>query len=196
MKTNLLRHSGLLGVIALSLLCEGAIWAHTTPVPLEQTKQVGATAIVYKGPQVDVALSYRFAKNNPTGTWLMLDTAMTGAAPIEIKRTAISVRTPDGQVVPLASQPEFGKAYAGLAASIMRANAFREPLGYLVPHRARRMALFSEPGRHLVFESVWLDEWHNTYGRLYFQLPGGVQKGSYALLITLAESQVTIPFTI
>ena len=196
MKTDLLRCSGLLGVITLSLVCDASVWAHTPPIPLETIKPVGATAVVYKGPQADVALSYRFAKSNPAGNWLMLDTVMTGVAPIEIPRTAISVRTPDGRVMPLASQQEFGKAYPELAASIMRANAFREPMGYLIPRRVRRMEYFSEPGRHLVFASVWLDEWHNTYGRLYFQLPGGVHKGSYALLIALPESQVTIPFTI
>ena len=196
MKNDFLRNRWLLAAIGLSLLCDAAAWAHTPPVLLETMKQVGATAIVYKGPQVDVALSYRYAKNNPSGNWLMLDTAMTASTPIEIARSAIAVRTPDGRVVPLASQPEFGKAYARLAASIMGANAFREPLGYLVPHRVRPMELFSEPGRRLAFDSVWLDEWHSTYGRLYFDLPGGVVKGDYALLIQLPQSQVTIPFTI
>jgi len=58
------------------------------------------------------------------------------------------------------------------------------------------MDLFSEPGRRLAFDSVWLDEWHSTSGRLYFDLPGGITKGDYALLITLPDSRVTIPFTI
>jgi len=58
------------------------------------------------------------------------------------------------------------------------------------------MELLSEPGRRLAFDSVWLDEWHSTCGRLSFDLPGGVVKGGYTLLITLPESQVTIPFTI
>ena len=194
--TFLVRYRWLLAAIALSVLCDAAAWAHTPPVPLETTRQVGATAIVYKGPQVDVALSYRYAKANPTGTWLMLDAAMTSAVPIEIARGAISVRTPDGTVVPLATQPEFGKAYASLAGSIERANVAREPLGYLVPHRARRMELFSEPGRRVVFDSVWLDQWATAYGRLYFELPGGVRQGAYALLISLPQSTVRIPFTI
>jgi hypothetical protein len=99
-------------------------------------------------------------------------------------------------VVALASQEEFGKDYPRLAGELVRATATREPMAYLIPHKYRRLDFFTEPGRGLAFPSVWLDEWHNTYGRLYFQLPGGVQKGSYALLITLPESQVTIPFTI
>ena len=192
----LVRDRRLLAAIGVSVLCDAAAWAHTPAVPLETREQVGATAIVYKGPQVDVALSYRYAKDNPSGAWLMLDAAMTAAAPIEVTRSAISVRTPDGTVVPLATQLEFGKAYPSLVGSIKRADVAREPLGYLLPHRARRMELFSEPGRSVVFDSVWLDQWASTYGRLYFQLPGGVVKGAYVLLITLSDSRVEIPFTI
>jgi hypothetical protein len=187
----------LLGAIALSLLSDAAVWAHSTPLPPETIKQVGATAIVYKGPQVDVVVSYRFAAQNPTGTWLMLDTLMTAATEaVELPRTSIWVRTPTGKVVPLATQRAFGEAYSELAASIARANVFREPLGYLPPLRVRPLEYFSEPGRHLSFESVWLDEWHNTYGRLYFQLPENIQRGKYELLINLSQSQVRIPFAI
>ncbi len=197
MKNNLLRHTWLVAVIGLGLMSDAPAWAHATPIAAESTKQVGATAIVYKGPQLNLVLSYRFAKNNPEGDWLILDTVMTAAAfPLEIPRTAISVRTPYGTVVPLASQQDFGEAYAKLAASVARATVFREPLGYLVPHRVRRFDFFSPPGRHIVFESVWLDDWHNSYGQLYFELPGGVRKGNYELLITLPERNVSIPFTI
>ncbi len=197
MKSFLVRYSWLLAAVALSLVCDASVWAHTTVDPVESTKQVGATAIVYKGPQVNVALSYRFAKNNPEGDWLLLDTVMTAAAaPVEVPRSAISLRMPDGRIVPLASQQEFAKAYPALASSVTRAGAMREPMGYLLPQRARRMDFFSEPGRHLAFESVWLDDWHNSYGPLYFQLPGGMRRGEYALLIELPESDVAIPFTL
>jgi len=197
MKTFFLRNTWLLGAIALSLVCDASVWAHTAPVPLETTTQVGATAIVYKGPQVNLALSYRFAKNNPDANWLFLDTVMTATSdPLEIPRSAISVRTPSGDIVPLATEKEFNVAYPELASSIMRANAFREPMGYLLPHRPRQMRLFSVAGRHLAFDTVWLDLWHNDYGRLYFQVPGGVHKGRYELLITLPESRVVIPFVV
>ncbi len=197
MRKLLLRIGWPLAAVALSLVCDASVWARTTGAPDETLKHVGATAVVYKGSQLELALSYRFAKNNPEGDWLLLDTVMTAAkAPVEIPRSAISVRIPDGRVVPLASQEEFGKAYPKLASSVMRANVFREPMGYLIPHRPRRMDFFSEPGRHLAFQSVWLDDWHNSYGRLYFELPGGLHKGEYELLITLPDGQVTVPFTI
>ena len=197
MKSILLRYGWLLAAIGLSLLCDASAWSEAAATPLETTKRSGDAAIVYNGPQISLALSYRFAKNNPEGTWLLLDTVMTAAgAPVEIPRSAISVRTPEGRTVPLATQQEFGKAYPGLASSITRAGEMREPMGYLLRLRPRRLDFFSEPGRHLAFDSAWLDDRHNSYGSLYFELPGGIRRGDYALLITLPESQVTIPFTI
>ncbi len=165
--------------------------------PGQELNQVGATAIVYKGPQVDVVLSYRFAKLNPEGGWLLLDTAMTAAkGPVEVPRTAFSVRTPSGAIVPLATQRDVAEDYAKLASPIARANAIREPMGYLIPQRPRRLRYFAERRPGLVFSSEWLDEWHNSFGRLFFQIPGGVQKGAYELLISLPEGSVSIPFTI
>ncbi len=195
MTRNLLGYSVLGAVAGLSLLCDAAVWATTAAAP--ELKQVGATAVVYNGPQVDVALSYRFAKLNPTGRWLLLDTAMTAAAnTIEVPRTAIAVRTPDGTVVPLATQQEFGNDYPQLASMIARANTSREPLNYLIPQRYRRIGYFAERGHGLAFPSVWLDQRHNAYGRLFFKLPDGIQKGNYELLINLPQSQVAIPFAI
>ncbi|HNX51770.1 MAG TPA: hypothetical protein PLS53_14250 [Thermoanaerobaculaceae bacterium] len=190
-----LRRSGAVVAVGLGLLLGPAVPARATPTP--ELRQVGATAVVYQGPQVDVAVSYRFAKLSPKGSWLLLDTSMTSAAdPVEIVRGAIEVRTPTGEVVPLASQEDFNQDYHLLAASIARANVTREPMNYLLPHRYRPMRLFADRRLGVVFQSVWLDSRHDDLGRLYFRLPGGVQKGSYELLIKLAKGDVVIPFVI
>ncbi len=195
MTKNHVGYSVLVAVAGLSLLCDAAVWAATAPDP--QLTNVGATAVVYKGPQVDVALSYRFAKLYPTGRWLLLDTAMTAATdPIEIPRAAVSLRTPDGAIIPLATQKQFGDDYPRLASTIARANATREPMSYLTPQRYRRIGYFAERGHGLAWPSVWLDQRHNAFGRLFFQLPDGIRKGNYELLITLPKSEVAIPFTI
>lgn len=194
MNRNLLRLFGV-AAAAVSGLLFGAVAAANT-APTAEFRQVGATAIVYKGPQVDVALSYRFARLNPSGNWLLLDTAMTANAPIELPRTAISVRTPSGEIVPLASPEAFNNGYLDLNATIARANVAREPMGYLIPRRGRRLDFFPERRLGLMFPSAWLDEWHTTYGRLFFQIPDGVRKGNYELLFNFKEGQVAIPFTI
>jgi hypothetical protein len=193
MSTNRLRASVL---VALGGALLGSTAAATGPGTAE-IRQVGATAVVYRGPVVNVVLSYRFSKLNPQGAWLVLDTVMTATSePLEVPRTAIAVRTPAGEVVPLASQKQFADAYVELGAIILRANATREPMAYLPPHRYRPLRLFSEVGHSLTYSSVWLDEWHNELGHLYFHLPSGIQHGNYELLFALKNGEVLIPFTI
>ncbi len=194
MRTNPLLRTGV-AVAAFGALFGTA--AIADPAPASQLTQVGATAIVYKGPQINVVVSDRFARYNPEGKWLLLDTAMTATSdPVEIPRGAIAVRTPDGTVVPLATQAEFEMHYPQLASTLMRARVASEPLGYLIPARYRPLRLFAPRGIGIAWDSAWLDQFHNSYGRLYFDLPNGVQKGQYELLIHLPNDEVVIPFTV
>ena len=191
---RLLRALVLVALVGGLLL--GSTAAATAPGTAE-LRQVGATAVVYRGPAVEIVVSYRFSKLNPQGNWLLLDTVMTAtSAPVEIARAVIAVRTPVGEIVPLASQEEFAKAYRELGASIMRANATIEPMGYLPPQRPRPIRFFSEAGRRLVFPTQVLDEWHDEFGRLYFHLPSGIQHGTYELRFALKDGEVVIPFTL
>lgn len=195
MNTNLVSRTSIAAFATLSLLSATAALAHATPVP--QLRQVGATAVVYRGADIEVALSYRFAKVNTGGKWLLLDVGMTAAgAPVEITRDAISLRTPSGRVFALASEKAFLDGYPELAPTIARARVAAEPLSYFKPQRAARLQYFARPGRGFVYPSVWLDVWHNTFGNLYFRIPDGVQHGRYELRIDRPENPVTIPFEI
>lgn len=195
MSTTMRHHGGVAAVAAVALLVGTTAGAHTTQIA--QLKQVGATAIVYRGPQIDVALSYRYAKAYPHEKWLLLDVAMMAANnPIGVPRAAIAVRTPDGTIVPMATQAAVEDSYGALAPAIMRANVAREPLNYLVPQRGRLLHYFARPGYGLAFPTAYLDSWHTDYGRLFFQIPGGVQPGQYDLILSLSHGRVDIPFTI
>jgi len=194
MSTKLLHRTG---VVALGVAALFATAAAADTAPAERLTQVGATAILYRGPQINVVVSDRFARYNPEGGWLLLDTAMTAtAAPIGIPRGAIAVRTPGGEVIPLATQATFEKHYPQLASTVLRANVSREPLGYLIPLRYRPLRLFAPHGIGIAWDSAWLDQFHNSYGRLYFELPGGVHRGRYELLIHLPKNEIVIPFTV
>jgi hypothetical protein len=195
MNRNVLRLFGAAAAAASSLLFGAVAGAKTTQTA--DLRQVGATSIVYHGPQVDIAMSYRYPKLNPEGQWLMLDTTMAATRdPIEVPRTAVSLRTPSGEVVPLATPTEYSNAYPKLAWSITKDDATREPLGLLIARRYRALRFFPPSGFGLMFDSEWLDDFHNSYGRLFFKLPDSIEKGTYELLIRLPESEVVIPFTI
>jgi hypothetical protein len=194
MQKNLMRRAAV-AVAALAALFATAAKANATP-PVGVT-QVGATTIFYGGPLIRVVVSDRFARYNPQSGWLMLDTAMNAInAPIVIPRDAIALRTPGGEVVPLATQKEFAQHYPQLASAIMRANFAKVPLQYLPHWSVRRLGLFAPRGIGITWDSAWLDQFHDSYGRLYFHLPSSVQKGRYELLIHLPEHEVVIPFTV
>jgi hypothetical protein len=192
---HLRRRHAAVAAVGLGLLLPAAAFARTRDLP--EIRQVGRTAVVYKGPQIELALSYRYAAGHPEGQWLLLDTSMTATGdPVEVRRDAIALRTPGGGVVPLASQEAFASDYSMLAPAIASANVSREPMNYLLPLRYQFISFFSRPGQHLVFTSIWLDDWHTAFGRLFFKLPGAVSRGSYELLIDVPGGQVAIPFTL
>jgi hypothetical protein len=202
MRTNLIRATGV-AVAALGALFGTVALAGTAPAsqveasPASQVKDVGATTVLYRGPRIQVAISFQYARYHPEGKWLLLDAEMSAyGGPIGIPRNAIAVRTPSGDVVPLATQKEFEEGYPQLVSPIKRADFLREPLGYLLPEPFRRLHLFALHGIGWVWQDAWLDPFHNCYGRLYFHLPNGVHKGHYQLLIHLPKSEVVIPFTI
>ncbi len=164
---------------------------------VDRVAQPGRTTVVYHGPQLQVAVSYKFPELNPEGRWLLLDTTMAATRdPLVIPRTAFSLRTPDGSVVPLASPDQYSEALPRLAWSIAKDNATAEPLGLLIARGYRPLRYFPQRGFGLAFDAEWVDHWHNSYGRLFFELPGGIRRGSYELRIDLPERQVVIPFTL
>ena len=190
MSVNFMRGAGL---VAISL---GALAAPSGAAVLAVgASDPGAATVTYRGPRIQVAISDRYARYHPGGPWLLLDAEMgaTGGV-ISIPRRAIAVRTPSGEVVPLATQREFEAGYPQLASAIVLANFHRTRLDYFLPECPRQMDLFRLHGVGWVLPSLVLDPFHNSYGRLYFHLPNGVQRGRYELLIGVPKGEAVIPF--
>jgi hypothetical protein len=193
MRMSLLRGTGM-AVAALAALFGTTARAETRT---SHGADAGATIAVYKGPRIQVAISDRYARYYPGGQWLLLDIEMSATGgPISISRSEIAVRTPGGEVIPLATQQEFERGYPELVSPIRQANFFKEGLGYFLPEHPRELHLFRLHGVGWVCPSAVLDPFHNCYGRLFFHLPNGVQKGRYELLIRLPKNEVVIPFTV
>ena len=193
MTTGLLRGAGV-AVVALATLAGTVALGANPPSP---ATGAGSTISVYQGPRIQIALSDQYARYHPEGQWLLLDTEMSATGgPINIPRSEIAVRTPAGEVVTLATQQEFEKGYPELVSPIWQANFFKERLGYFLPEHPRPLHLFRVHGVGWVWPAVVLDPFHNCYGRLFFHLPNGVQKGRYELLVHLPKTEVVVPFTV
>ncbi len=162
-----------------------------------KVEQVGSAVVKYEGSNIQAAVGYRFADDTLGSKWLFLDFAATGTEgeSVAIARTKISVETPDGKTVPLATQKEFLDAYNQLRAEIARANIAGEPLDYWGGRRPCLLDFFSS-GTHVVQESAFVNVYRVCFGRLYFHVPGGVQPGKYVLVVGLKEGEMRIPFTL
>jgi hypothetical protein len=167
-----------------------------TPTETPGVDRVSRTVLRYTGPEVEAVVSYRAASLRLGEEWLFLDVAVTGAghASIELKRGKIAIRTPNGEVVPLTTQVEFGQAYSQLAAALARADVASEPLDYFTSRTPKSLDFLVAPGTGIAFDSVWVNDLEVASGRLCFFVPGGVQAGPYELRIDLQESKVRIPF--
>jgi hypothetical protein len=170
--------------------------ATSTPTETPGVDRLGATALRYRGPQLDVVLSYKAANLGLSDDWLFLDVAMSGNTreSVEVKREKIQLVTPSGEVLPLATQAEFAEAYPRLAAAIQRASIAAEPLDYWSDRRTEALTFLRIPGAGLSLPSAWVNDRVVYEGPLYFFLPVGMKSGVYQLRIDLPETKVRIPF--
>ena len=168
-----------------------------TPTDTPGVDRLGEYLLEQKGPEVDAVLGYRFAASSISDQWLILELAITAphGQATKIERSDIWVRTPDGTKIPLASQKDFGEAYRDLRATLKKADVVRDPMGYFPPSRTEcDLRFFTVPGEQVTYDEVTVDDRRACQGRLFFEIPGGIQPGKWMLGIDLEESEVRIPF--
>lgn len=161
--------------------------------------RLGQYVLMNKGPEAEVAVGYRYAANNLGSQWLLLEMAMTSPSgqTATIKRENVSVTTPTGSTIPLATQREFNEAYSSLQSVVRAADVVRDPMGYWPPRKVDfPMKFFVVPGQGVAFDEFSINDFRAAQGRFFFEIPGGVQAGRYVLDIDLEESEVRIPFTL
>ncbi len=153
--------------------------------------------------QAIAVLGYRTANESLGDEWMLLEIAMTTQPGLEmtLTREGFSLKTPDGSIVPLASQQDFNEASGTLRALDRRANVQRESLAYLPPRAdiPCRIGFFSDlanPQRGMTWDEFSMNSQSFCAGRLYFHVPGGIQYGRYFVEIDLPEGEIALPMTI
>lgn len=161
--------------------------------------RVGEYLLMSKGPEAEVVLGYRYAQNNLGAEWLLLEMAITSPSgqTARIERDNVSLRTPAGATVPLATQQEFAADYSSLQAVSRAADVVRDPMDYWPPRKQScPIQFFVPPGQAVSYDQVTVSDFRACQGRFYFKIPGGVQPGRYVLSIDLEESEIRVPFTL
>jgi len=191
-------HISVFGLLALvAVASTGCSSAQPTDDP--GVDRMGQYILMNKGPEAEVVVGYRHAENNLGSEWLLLEMAVSSPAgqTARIKRENVSVKTPAGLTVPLATQREFGQAYAtSLRPFVKAADVVRDPMDYWPPRKQQcPIQFFVPPGEGVSFDEVSVNDFRACEGRFFFNIPGGVQTGRYVLTIDLQESEIRIPFT-
>jgi hypothetical protein len=149
-------------------------------------------------------MGYRLAQEQVGKEWIMLQLGITLRKPTEnykLKREHLSITTPDGKTIPLATQSEYSAGGAEARSLTKRAQAQKDSINYFPLEADQPCALqfFADiggPGRQLAWDETELS-WHRACaGRLFFRIPGGVQVGQHWLNIQFAGSQLQVPFRI
>lgn len=168
-------------------------------VPQAMTLQGRYTRVAYNNEGYAI-LGYRLANLSLGEEWMLLEAGFTvrdGVPNYELTRDALSLETPDGKTVPLASVADYRGA--NLAALEMREKVQRDSINYFPPsaRKACRLGFFSEPGsRAMPWDQVELSSQRACLGRLYFHVPGGIQYGQHWLNVKFKDSLVRVPFRI
>jgi hypothetical protein len=168
-------------------------------VPQLMTLEGTWTRVAYNNEGYAI-IGYRLANLSIGEEWMLLEfgtTVRDGVPAYTLKRDALSLETPDGATIPLASNMDYRKA--NLAALQSRERVQRDSINYFPPsaHQACRLGFFSElDDRAMAWDQVELNSQRGCVGRLFFQVPGGIKYGQYWLNVKFEQTLVRVPFRI
>jgi hypothetical protein len=206
------KRNGLARAAAAGLLCVGlavAAGAAIQEPPKVKIPEPGVPQIMtMEGRFVRAAynnegyaiLGYRVANLSVGEPWMLLDIGVSlrdGVPDYVMQRDALSLETPDGKTIPLPTVPEFRQANTGALQS--RAKAQHDSINYFPPNARNpcRIGFFSDlDSGARAWDKVEFTDTQACAGRIYFQVPGGIQYGQHWLNVKFANSLVRVPFRI
>jgi hypothetical protein len=147
-----------------------------------------------------VILGYQASNRSIGEEWMLLEVGMTvmeNVPDYRLTREALSLETPDGKTIPLATVMEHREGNP--QAIQQRARVQRDSINYFPPRASRACGIlfFPELGsRALPYDFVDLIDDRACLGRLYFKIPGGIAYGQHWLNVKFEKSTIRVPFRI
>jgi len=147
-----------------------------------------------------VIMGYQPANRSIGEEWMLLDVGLTvldNVPSFTMTRDALSIETPDGKTIPLATTLEFRAA--NTQALQNRAKVQRDSINYFptAAHRSCRIGFFSDlADRAVAWDQFEVSSDRACVGRLYFHVPGGIAYGQHWLNVKFPKSLVRAPFKI
>jgi len=186
--------------LMLGLLLTAACASSTGPQSTEPgTQEITRFAVLHEGPEIAAMVVHPSGKRSVGEEWLALAIEITGtrgSGPVVVRRSDITVRTPDGHRLTPTSQNKFRENYPRLMIPVGRTLA---NLPLLDRYKLNRDVpceqwFFAAPPGMITFDEIPLSSSQICSGPLIFKVPGGIQPGRWRLIIELRESRADIPF--
>jgi hypothetical protein len=206
-------HSVAGAVLAALLLSGGGLVSaageQDSKAPPEKVQVAGEFVMRAETDEAVVVVGFRTVnytareKNEKTKEWMLLDVAMTttSGGEVTITRDDVALSTPDGRILPLASEEDFLAHRGSIKAIEMRDNMSRDSINYL-PGRASqpcRIGFFAEtsgPAPTTAWDKVELSPSRACLGRMYFHLPEGIPFGKYVFMVKFPGGMAEVPFAV
>lgn len=207
MRSQDLRHIWLVAAATLLLASAGVCVFAQDESPAQAGEQVGVEGTfvrVAENQEGWVVLGYGTANESVGKDWMMLNVGITlqkGVKDQKLTRDDVMLVTPDHKEIRLATQEDVEKGRGTLDA-MSRADAMiHESIDYFPAGVTRpcRIGFFTDPSqmqRAPAYDQVDLNNEAACVGRLYFQVPDGVQVGTYNLVVQLDGSIIRVPIEI
>ena len=147
-----------------------------------------------------VILGYQLANRSIGEEWMLIETGVTvleRTPAYRLKREALSLETPDGKTIPLATINE--QRAANTQALQNREQVQRDSINYFPPSATRACGLTFFPdltSRVLPVDEIELSSQRACLGRLFFKVPGGIAYGQHWLNVKFEKSTLRVPFRI
>jgi hypothetical protein len=147
-----------------------------------------------------VILGYQLANRSIGEEWMLIETGITvldRTPAYRLKREALSLETPDGKTIALATINEHRAA--NTQALENREKVQRDSINYFPPSATRACGLTFFPdltSRVLPVDEIELSSQRACLGRLFFKIPGGVAYGQHWLNVKFEKSVLRVPFRI
>jgi hypothetical protein len=192
---------GTVGIRLTLILAAGLmVWTAAAPAAQEDrffrhVKQVGRAAVEYWDAEIHVVAAYYYSQRNHDSRWLLVETAMSTTRNMTIDRRNITLVTPGGRAVALATQERFALDVNRAYAVLQNASVTRHDLLSYFSQRSgqEEMRLFALPG-DIVLTNFVTDVHHVAVGDLFFESPTGAwESGVYSLVIERDGARASLP---
>jgi len=159
-------------------------------------RERGRAAVEYRDPDVQVVAAYYYSQRNHESRWLLIEAGISTNKLDTIARDAIALRTPQGRVIPLATQRRIGEDVPRIEQLLQNAGVLSHNVSsyFLQRDRVESMRLFTLPFGGVVHDDFVVDKHRVAVGPLFFEAPTGAwEDGTYALIVRHEKGTAELP---